>query len=174
MYKLIKQLIALSLISLMASTSHAATINFDFTGIVDASLDTQNKPGDQFLFGLAPTDTINVFGSYDDSGLTGGSGILTFADFTDFTLNVGTETFLINANTQLALDNSNLTALNYTSSDGVFVSINMNFVGDENTDGSGDFHGHWEDTAVVPVPAAVWLFGSGLIALFGFARRKTA
>ena len=27
-------------------------------------------------------------------------------------------------------------------------------------------------TTVVPVPAAVWLFGSGLIALGGFARRK--
>ncbi|MFK7885907.1 MAG: PEP-CTERM sorting domain-containing protein [Gammaproteobacteria bacterium] len=25
---------------------------------------------------------------------------------------------------------------------------------------------------VVPVPAAVWLFGSGLVALFGLARRK--
>ncbi|MCW9057201.1 MAG: VPLPA-CTERM sorting domain-containing protein [Gammaproteobacteria bacterium] len=28
------------------------------------------------------------------------------------------------------------------------------------------------DTTVVPVPAAVWLFGSGLIGLAGFARRK--
>ena len=29
-------------------------------------------------------------------------------------------------------------------------------------------------TAVVPVPAAIWLFGSGLIGLVGFARRKKA
>lgn len=28
--------------------------------------------------------------------------------------------------------------------------------------------------AVVPVPAAAWLFGSGLLGLFGIARRKTA
>jgi len=28
-------------------------------------------------------------------------------------------------------------------------------------------------TTVVPVPAAVWLFGSGLIALFGFARKRS-
>jgi len=28
------------------------------------------------------------------------------------------------------------------------------------------------DVAVVPVPAAAWLFGSGLIGLFGFARRR--
>jgi len=30
------------------------------------------------------------------------------------------------------------------------------------------------DVAAVPVPAAVWLFGSGLIGLFGVARRKQA
>jgi hypothetical protein len=30
------------------------------------------------------------------------------------------------------------------------------------------------DTTVVPVPAAVWLFGSGLLGLVGIARRKTA
>ena len=30
------------------------------------------------------------------------------------------------------------------------------------------------DVSVVPVPAAVWLFGSGLLALVGIARRKKA
>ena len=29
------------------------------------------------------------------------------------------------------------------------------------------------DIGAVPVPAAVWLFGSGLIGLVGLARRKT-
>ena len=32
----------------------------------------------------------------------------------------------------------------------------------------------YETAAVVPVPAAVWLFGSGLLGLIGFARRKKA
>jgi hypothetical protein len=32
--------------------------------------------------------------------------------------------------------------------------------------------GSLQQTAVVPVPAAVWLFGSGLIGLVGIARRK--
>ncbi len=31
---------------------------------------------------------------------------------------------------------------------------------------------HSGDVSAVPVPAAVWLFGSGLIGLIGFARRK--
>ncbi len=40
------------------------------------------------------------------------------------------------------------------------------------TDQTGvGFSGFVEQT-VVPVPAAVWLFGSGLIGLFGIARRK--
>jgi hypothetical protein len=29
-----------------------------------------------------------------------------------------------------------------------------------------------DDVVVVPVPAAVWLFGSGLLGLVGIARRK--
>ena len=43
--------------------------------------------------------------------------------------------------------------------DGAFVGFNANF----------DF-----ETAVVPVPAAVWLFGSGLLGLVGVARRRKA
>ena len=34
--------------------------------------------------------------------------------------------------------------------------------------------GSWTRTSVVPVPAAVWFFGSGLIGLIGVARRKKA
>jgi hypothetical protein len=41
---------------------------------------------------------------------------------------------------------------------------------------SGGLDAAWEliSYSVVPVPAAVWLFGSGLIGLIGVARRKTA
>ena len=33
---------------------------------------------------------------------------------------------------------------------------------------------HDGDVSVVPVPAAIWLFGTGLIALFSIARKKAA
>jgi len=36
------------------------------------------------------------------------------------------------------------------------------------------FRTYYDDAAVVPVPAAVWLFGSGLIGLVSLARRKKA
>jgi hypothetical protein len=42
---------------------------------------------------------------------------------------------------------------------GVFEGFNFNF----------NLHGNM---TVVPVPAAVWLFGSGLLGLAGVARRK--
>jgi hypothetical protein len=32
----------------------------------------------------------------------------------------------------------------------------------------------WEQVAIVPIPAALWLFGSGLLGLLGVARRKKA
>lgn len=35
-----------------------------------------------------------------------------------------------------------------------------------------DSPGTWSSTTAVPVPAAVWLFGSGLIGLLGVAKRK--
>ncbi len=44
-------------------------------------------------------------------------------------------------------------------------------VGGFNLDGAGEDDSAWVAT-VVPVPAAVWLFGSGLIGLAGIARRK--
>ena len=43
------------------------------------------------------------------------------------------------------------------------------------TDQTGvGFSGFVEQQTVVPVPAAVWLFGSGLLGLVGMARRKKA
>ncbi|MGD8630956.1 MAG: VPLPA-CTERM sorting domain-containing protein [Gammaproteobacteria bacterium] len=72
--------------------------------------------------------------------------------------------------------------------DGALVSINLLFTSGTNGAnadfsssgilfGSGSvLSGLWDvnsfNTTVVPVPAAVWLFGSGLIGLAGVARRK--
>jgi hypothetical protein len=41
-------------------------------------------------------------------------------------------------------------------------------------DSSSDFGADLGPVTVIPVPAAVWLFGSGLIGLAGIARRKVA
>ena len=40
--------------------------------------------------------------------------------------------------------------------------------------GQGSWAVHSGDVSAIPVPAAVWLFGSGLLGLIGIARRKKA
>ena len=51
---------------------------------------------------------------------------------------------------------------------GVYTSISWN------TDVFEDFHAIQVgvERTVVPIPPAIWLFGSGLIGLVGIARRK--
>lgn len=44
----------------------------------------------------------------------------------------------------------------------------------QNTTGAGTGGSGWIAPAPIPVPAAIWLFGSGLIGLAGVARRKAA
>lgn len=59
-------------------------------------------------------------------------------------------------------------------------AYSFNFLsGNQGTVGKGVARFGWavhdgDVPAVVPVPAAVWLFGSGLVGLIGIARRKTA
>lgn len=63
-------------------------------------------------------------------------------------------------------DLKNVISFNNVQFCGQVVTDAVNF---QNVSGSGcEF-----DTAVVPVPAAVWLFGSGLLGLIGLSRRKT-
>ncbi len=44
----------------------------------------------------------------------------------------------------------------------------------ENTDLAELYFGHYLVMSPVPIPPAIWLFGSGLPALVGMARKKTA
>ena len=53
--------------------------------------------------------------------------------------------------------------------DGMLVVIFTSLEGDSVYDRSSLI----VETSTIPVPSAVWLFGSGLIGLLGFARRKT-
>ena len=44
---------------------------------------------------------------------------------------------------------------------------------DDNSTGAGIAYDQFSfNTSAVPVPAAVWLFGSGIMGLFGWSRRK--
>lgn len=56
--------------------------------------------------------------------------------------------------------------------DGAFIGFNANFTVDPGS--ALPVQSYAGAASVVPVPAAVWLFGSGLLGLVGVARRKTA
>jgi hypothetical protein len=53
----------------------------------------------------------------------------------------------------------------------LFRCSDGSIAGGDCTVGGGDFAPFSHDATVVPVPAAVWLFGSGLLGLVGIARR---
>jgi len=62
-------------------------------------------------------------------------------------------------------------ALNAVDTYAFFNPSNGSWVEDSTSDFAFQIAGN---ISTVPVPAAVWLFGSGLVGLVGFARRKTA
>ena len=170
----VKGMCSVLLMAVSFSYAQATTINFTLTGTVQHTYEN-NWRYDANPFGLRVGDTITAKASFDDS-LIRSSG-LTMIDFE----NPNIEMFITVGNTVysdaddfsdgawLYFDDGYFDGLSYNSSDGKFDSSNFccDFYG-------YDFDGKWDNMEIsaVPVPAAVWLFGSGLIGLVGFARRK--
>jgi hypothetical protein len=83
-----------------------------------------------------------------------------------------------NRNFQYSLDNGSTWSTATTDGDGLVTLIlgsttQIEFRPSGNTLADA-FYIRNADVTIVPVPAAVWLFGSGLISLVGIARRKKA
>ncbi len=174
-------LLALGLLGSSAIT-HAALVNYELTGTVDSWADSGN------VFGLSLNDAISVSGTFDDSVLTGGTGIVNFGSGSGNTMVmiVGSQTFSAGDDTnflygypQLSLNAGLFDGLNIEITFGTssaFYSQDLWFDGyDDINDNFGNLvSGTWTDFQMtpVPVPAALWLFGSGLLGLVGLARRK--
>jgi len=148
-------------------------------------------------FGLSVGDTIVVSGSYDDSLLTGaGSEFVGFGDGTgnSMSLTIGTSIYTQTSADgyvdgdwpRLLLSDGGFAGLGYTLYEwfATYESYGMNFESWEWLNPYEDpysgwaFYGAWDAesfsaTAAVPVPAAVWLFASGLIGLMAASRRKS-
>lgn len=139
------------------------------------------------VFGLTATDTIELDVVYDDAGLTGAGGETVFFNLPGNTMDftVGSLMFSEDMDTAggigptLSFFDGALTEIKYDTqfgTSGIFFSFISFFEGSD--DAGNAIGGDWDlgsyavSPAVVPVPAAFWLFASGLIALVGFSRRQ--
>ena len=172
--KMAVSLIAVGTLGL--GSAQAALMNFTLTGDVSYA--------DSNLFNLVGGDSVTVVGTFDDSVLSGGTGSVSFAGTGNtFVVTAGDATFTetddVSGGVYPRLD---LTAYAFedfwflfdVGTGGYFDSGLGYFDGDD-----GDFGivtGTWVDFSMspVPVPAAAWLLGSGLLGLVGIARRKAA
>jgi hypothetical protein len=168
--------LASGVLLLGAGSAHAALVNFEFIGDVGFSTG---------YGGLSAGDTVTVTGIFDDSALIGGTGTILFGSGSGNSLSIdaGSLTFTEAHDSTYALTGASLTlaagdlsAFDYAAISGIngapanFDSFFLSFGAD------ADLVGTWQTTvqmAPVPVPAAVWLFGSGLVGLLGVARART-
>lgn len=167
------------ILMLLLGNAHAALISYEITGDVVLGEDNSGPNA----FGLNENDTITATGIFDDSVLDiNGDGTISFGSGSGNTMTiiVGTETYTASDDIDFAGGGDpNITLSSFTTLDDFdFLasdySFNSNFT---SFDDFGNMFGDWRTTIttqVVPVPAAVWLFGSGLIGLAGIARRKAS
>ena len=123
------------------------------------------------LVGGVPGDDLSVIGAVNLGGLGSFSGVLLTGEITGFGFqnSGGTTDFY---DFTFTLTGGHLASL-YSPTLGVsLASERSDFVGDFTANFGGEAKGTLG--AVIPVPAAVWLFSSGLLGLIGIARRKKA
>jgi len=164
-----------------AGSAHAALVNFSLTGYVDGSAGSP--------FGLDVGETITASGTFDDSTM----GISPFTVYFDMasgnTLTIFAGSLTLNetqddnyasgGSPRLEFNNmGDLISFNYYWEDvGDFSSFDSGVLDWITNDAGFNFAtGYWDANSFtmtpVPVPAAIWLFGTGLLALAGIARRK--
>ena len=170
MHNILKTTLA-CLAMLTSSYTSAALVNYEITGDVIVG---DGSPG---AFGLVIGDTITATGTIDDSFLSGGTFSFDTGSSYTMTIIAGTATFTASDDTRflsglgpdLTFDGAGqLTDFDFTG-----TVFNSNFMQFDNLF-AFTLLGVWRPdvTITAPVPAAVWLFGSGLLGLVGIARKK--
>jgi hypothetical protein len=164
-----QKLVFTLLIALGMASAQAALVNYTITGLVLVGDETYGAGSN--VFNLTANEEITAFGVIDDSVFGAGTNNATF---------VGSNTITIDVNGTLFTEaddaGASLTFVNGDLDDFSFIAgtFNSNFM-QFNDPVSNFFLGQWNTavvTTVIPIPAAFWLFGSGLMGLIGIARKK--
>jgi len=152
----------------ISGVANAATYQYTIYGDVDYDFGS--------IWNLTDTDTIIASGEFTaDLGAIGNeTGSVTFsgADF----MNIN----LLDGDWLTEADSSPAVMLTFAAGDltdfdflGNTFSSNFMIFDDGQGFSMGGFWGPDANLTVVPIPAAVWMFGSGLIGLFGWSRRRS-
>lgn len=167
-------------LSFSMGSAQAALWDFTLTGEVIFADDTND-------FNLSGGSPVTVSGTFDDGVLAGGTGTILFTGLNTFTVTAGDIEFtpdeVFAGTPELWLNAMTIDYLsggfNFYATDlvtgAIFDSLFNEFDGEDIHMGliSGEWLSFSTTPVVIPVPAAVWLLGSGLLGLVGVARRKT-
>ena len=171
----------------LASVTSALVLSTSVNSAIIYQFDFTNLSG--FQYGTVEQFSISL--SYPDVVTTSGMSVLTSLPLTDYSVSyAGTnnlgwwgfdddenstmtdDTFIYSGRSILFRPDNDLWLGGYLTAPGTYIgSVNGNYF---NNVFNGDALLTITDTNTVPIPAAVWLFGSGLIGLVGFAKRKKA
>lgn len=168
MKKITKMMCMLALLAGAGSTQ-AALVNFEIIGDVLAG----NEFGDANIFNLSAGDTITATGMFDDSVLSEGSGAVSFSG-TGNTLTIDVNGTLFDQDMDISGAGASLSFTGGLLSDFDYMTSDFNSLGPY-FDDFGLLFGQWRADVTltsVPVPAAAWLFGSGLLGLVAAGRRR--
>jgi hypothetical protein len=111
--------------------------------------------------------TVQIKGGIAELGITGGGNVLMSADLVS--ANLTSDSSLWGFNTENIFCNAQMEAFigQCTNAESVYLVLNSLFSGDFTSSFTGSATAH----TTIPVPAAVWLFGSAL-GLLGWVRRR--
>ena len=154
----------------------AAMVQFSLDGAITSATNPN-------IFNVAVNDIVTVTGLFDDNIIGSGLTVVDFStSYNNMLISIGNTDFTdamdVFGGANMYFVDGAFDGIDYAAIDTSFDSWGVigGIPGFEDFTGNG-IAGNWnagsfQTVSAVPVPAAIWLFGSGLALLAGFSRRN--